>query len=282
MIIFKQQAQLSQYIDNQLDKGLSIGFVPTMGALHDGHISLVNESKKTCAVTICSIFVNPTQFNNQSDFDKYPITIDQDVALLSAAQCDILYLPTVSDIYPDGVQALKHYDLAGMDLVLEGKFRPGHFQGVANVVHRLLLATKAQHLYMGAKDFQQCKVVGRLIKIEGLTTQLHICPTLRANSGLAMSSRNARLSELGKQNAAVIYEGLQMVAAGAGTQTFEVLAAAYAAMLASKHLELEHLILLDSDTLDKLANFDQTKHMALVTAAMCEGVRLIDNLVIGA
>jgi pantoate--beta-alanine ligase len=282
MILFKKQVDLLQYIDNQPNTKKSIGFVPTMGALHQGHISLIAEAKKRCSITICSIFVNPTQFNNKSDFEKYPSTVENDIALLTANSCDVLYLPDAEDVYPTCASDSKHYDLAGLDIVLEGKFRPGHFQGVANVVHRLLLATKADHIFMGAKDFQQCKVVERLISVEQLPTQLHVCPTLREPSGLAMSSRNQRLSPEGKQKSAAIYKGLTMIGNAWQTSSFESQRQLYQELLTNNGLENEHLLLVNSIDLSTLEDFLPDADMVLVTAAICEGVRLIDNLEIKA
>ncbi|MFM2385624.1 MAG: hypothetical protein RL660_381 [Bacteroidota bacterium] len=278
MLIFKEAADLHKYIDNQLVKGKAIGFVPTMGALHEGHISLINTSKKACELTVCSIFVNPTQFNNASDFAKYPITITEDIDLLSQANCDVLYLPSVEDVYPNGTDKLTNYDLAGLDTRLEGEFRPGHFQGVANVVHRLLNAVQPHQLFMGIKDYQQCKVVQQLLKVANIPTELVICPTLREASGLAMSSRNQRLSEQGKAKSAIIYKALNFIKQAQHQQSFEALAQQYNQMLTSEGLEPEHLILAESTYLQVLPDFNKASKMVLLTAAFCEGVRLIDNL----
>jgi pantoate--beta-alanine ligase len=280
MLIFKQQKDLLQYTDYQQSIGKKIGFVPTMGALHNGHISLIKDAQNHAYISVCSIFVNPTQFNNPADFAKYPITINQDIDLLTLANCDALYLPSVEDIYPEGIENSKTrtYDLNGLDTILEGAFRPGHFQGVANVVHRLLKACNADSVHMGAKDYQQCKVVQRLIEIENLKTKLIICPTLREKSGLAMSSRNARLSENGKAKSACIYQGLNLVASQQDYTTFATCSKQYQTLLAGNGLELEHLILAEQNSLQQLNEFDNTKKMVLLTAAFCEGVRLIDNL----
>jgi pantoate--beta-alanine ligase len=280
MLIFKHQYELRKYTDYQRNNYKKVGFVPTMGALHNGHISLIQDAQKCSDITICSIFVNPTQFNNASDFAKYPSTINADIDLLTLANCDVLYLPDVNDIYPDGAEnsKTKQYDLNNLDLILEGAFRPGHFQGAANVVHRLLQACNPDTIHMGAKDYQQCKVVQRLIEIENLNTQLIICPTLREESGLAMSSRNARLSIEGKLQSAIIYKSLQEIAALKNNTSFSECAKGYEKKLNDNGLEVEHLILAERDSLLQLRDFDKNKEMVLLTAAFCEGVRLIDNL----
>jgi pantoate--beta-alanine ligase len=280
MLIFKHQNDLRKYTDYQRSIQKKVGFVPTMGALHNGHISLITDAQKCSDITICSIFVNPTQFNNATDFAKYPNTINADIELLTQAKCDVLYLPDVQDIYPEGAEnsKTKQYDLNGLDLVLEGAFRPGHFQGVANVVHRLLLACNPDTIHMGAKDYQQCKVVNRLLEIQNIQTKLVICPTLREETGLAMSSRNARLSPEGKLKSARIYKSLRAVASSKATKSFSDCLTDYNSTLILLGFEPEHLILAERNSLQELKDFDQTKQMVLLTAVFYEGVRLIDNL----
>src|ERR1700753_3477170 len=184
MIVFKKAGDLASWLDKQRSEGRSIGFVPTMGALHQGHISLIAISKKATSLTVCSIFVNPTQFNDPKDFQKYPITIEKDIALLEKADTDILFLPEVSEMYPTGTSGLEHYDLGPLETLLEGKFRPGHFQGVAQVMQRLLNIVRPDDLFMGSKDYQQCMVVQRLIEIMALPAVLHRCPIVREPDGL--------------------------------------------------------------------------------------------------
>src|SRR5690242_6983731 len=174
MIVFKKAADLSRHISLLKEENKTIGFVPTMGALHRGHLSLIEASKDQCDVTVCSIFVNPTQFNDPKDFEKYPITIEQDIKLLTQKDTDILFLPSVDEIYPDGVHHLAIYDLGALETVLEGKYRPNHFQGVCQVMDRLLHIVQAEKLFMGRKDYQQCLVVSRLIEIKGIPTNLSI------------------------------------------------------------------------------------------------------------
>jgi pantoate--beta-alanine ligase len=279
MIIFKRAEEITQYIDNQKLAKKSIGFVPTMGALHNGHISLLNESKKANDCSIVSIFVNPTQFNNPEDFAKYPNTVLADIEKLENAECDILFLPSVEEMYPYGTTSLYHYNINNLDTVLEGEFRPGHFQGVCNVVHQLLKYIPAHHLYMGAKDYQQCMVVRQLLASENIPTELLVCPTLREESGLAMSSRNMRLSENGKADAAIIYKCLQHIQQHQHDNFADIIAECEQWLLA-KGFKLEYIILAHATNLQVLQNYDTAQPMVVLFAAWLEGVRLIDNMVI--
>ncbi|MFZ1534928.1 MAG: pantoate--beta-alanine ligase, partial [Chitinophagaceae bacterium] len=197
MILFKKATDLRKWVDAQSKKGNSIAFVPTMGALHAGHISLIDAASKENQVTISSIFVNPTQFNDLKDFEKYPITIEKDIEMLEAAGCNVLFLPSVKEIYPEGIKPEMQYELGYIETILEGKFRPGHFQGVCMVVHRLLDIVQPDNLYLGQKDYQQCMVISKLVELinQQDTIKVNICPTLREKDGLAMSSRNMRLNE---------------------------------------------------------------------------------------
>jgi pantoate--beta-alanine ligase len=210
MVLFKKSADLSNWLETQRKNNSQVGFVPTMGALHDGHLSLIEYSKKNDPVVVASIFVNPTQFNDPKDFEKYPITLEKDIDLLEKAGCDVLFLPSVKEIYPDGTDAKKNYDLGFLETVLEGKYRPGHFQGVCMVVERLLNIVKPDNLYLGQKDYQQCMVITRLIELMGQPIKVNICPTLREAGGLAMSSRNMRLSTEEKKIATTIYKCLSL------------------------------------------------------------------------
>ncbi|HWB92540.1 MAG TPA: pantoate--beta-alanine ligase, partial [Puia sp.] len=194
MVIFKYAADLAGWLKKQRAAGQKINFVPTMGALHAGHISLITISKNRPSLTVCSIFVNPTQFNDPKDFQKYPITIDKDILLLEHAGADVLFLPGIGELYPAGLEDLEHYDLGPLESLLEGKYRPGHFQGVCQVMQRLLNIVRPDDLFMGSKDYQQCMVVQRLLTLMDLPTNLHRCPIVREPDGLAMSSRNVRLT----------------------------------------------------------------------------------------
>src|SRR5215212_8351624 len=172
MIIFKTPDALSGHINQQKKSGKKIGFVPTMGALHEGHLSLIGVAKKPNDLTICSIFVNPTQFNNPEDFKLYPVTIEKDIEQLIRAGCDILFLPSVDEMYPAG-HSKKHYPLGRIETILEGYYRPGHFQGVCQIVDRLLDIVRPDNLYLGQKDFQQCMVIRKLLQLLGKDGDIH-------------------------------------------------------------------------------------------------------------
>ena len=211
MILFKRAEDLSGWLQRQRSQGKTIGFIPTMGALHAGHISLIDISKKSAGVTVCSIFVNPTQFNDPKDFQKYPITIEKDIYLLEKAGTDVLFLPEVDELYPGGTTALEKYELGRLETLFEGKYRPGHFQGVCQVMRRLLDIVEPDDLYMGQKDYQQCMVVRKLLELRTYATRLHPCPIVRETDGLAMSSRNMRLTESERAKAPAIFRALSLV-----------------------------------------------------------------------
>lgn len=208
MIIFHEIGALQKHLSVERKNGRSIGFVPTMGALHEGHLSLIRQSKSKAAITVCSIFVNPTQFNDPKDFEKYPITIEKDIHLLVKEETDILFLPSEEEIYPAGIKQQQQYDLGYLEIILEGAHRPGHFQGVCQVVHRLLEIVEPHLLFLGQKDYQQCMVLKRLVEILHMPVKIITGETLREENGLAMSSRNLRLSAEQKQKAAGIYNSL--------------------------------------------------------------------------
>ncbi|PSL20332.1 pantoate--beta-alanine ligase [Chitinophaga ginsengisoli] len=211
MYLFKQKDDLERHLSTARKEGKRIGFVPTMGALHRGHLSLILAAKEHSDLVVCSIFVNPTQFNDPADFEKYPITIDQDILQLTSAGTDVLFLPSVQEMYPKGLAPEMHYDFGQLETVLEGAHRPGHFQGVGQVVHKLLNLVQPDKLFMGQKDFQQCLIINRLIKLLHLNVELVICPTLREQDGLAMSSRNLRLNATERQNALHISRALYYI-----------------------------------------------------------------------
>lgn len=282
MILFKKSEEIRKYLETAAINGKKAGFVPTMGALHAGHISLLNEAKKDKNLTIASIFVNPTQFNDPADFQKYPITIEKDLQLLEANGCDILFLPSVSEIYPEGIKNNRHYDLGYLETVLEGEFRPGHFQGVCLVVHRLLEIIKPDSLYMGQKDYQQCMVIRRLLQITGLdqSIQLQISPTLRESNGLAMSSRNTRLSEEEKIIAGIIYETLSYVKNNLNKSELNELKRKGTEKLIANGLEPDYVEIADANNLQLVDQWNGKQPLVALIAAFLGQVRLIDNLIL--
>jgi pantoate--beta-alanine ligase len=220
--VFTNAQELSFFISDQKSKGRTIGFVPTMGALHDGHLKLVKKAKKENNLVIVSIFVNPTQFNDKKDLDKYPRNLEDDLLKLMPTKVDFVYAPEVSDIYPNGTEEGAAIDLGGLDETMEGAFRPGHFKGVAQVVKRLLDIVQPNHLYMGQKDFQQFTIIAYIIRKLSIHTNLVVCPIVREKNGLAMSSRNVRLSPDTRAAAGIIYKTLKYVKKHVLTKPVEV------------------------------------------------------------
>ncbi len=280
MKIFKSKIELQQWLTQNKAQQQSIGFVPTMGALHQGHLSLIAAAKAKANVVVCSIFVNPTQFNDKKDFDKYPITIEQDIELLLDAQCDVLFLPSVLEMYPDGTAGLEQYDLGYVETVLDGAARPGHFQGVAQVVSRLLDAVQPNMLFLGQKDFQQCLVLKRLLELKNMDIKLEIVPTKREQDGLAMSSRNRRLSEAHRALAALLYQCLVSIEAQQTVKSFAVVQKECFDLLQHKGFKPDYVQLADADTLELLNEYDANKNMVALIAAFIGEVRLIDNLLL--
>lgn len=278
MLIFHTIQQLQKYRGQQKQKGLITGFVPTMGALHRGHLSLVEESKKITDLAICSIFVNPTQFNDLKDFEKYPVTISADVELLLKAGVDVLFLPSVKEIYPNGTGDQPHYDLGFLETVLEGKYRPGHFQGVCQVMHRLLEIVKADHLFMGQKDYQQCMVINHLISTQQIPAKLHIATTLRETDGLAMSSRNMRLTKEDRQTAVAISQALYQMKTQLKQGSLQKIKDDATAFLTSKGFNVDYTEIAHADTLALVDNWNGADPLVALIAAYIGGIRLIDNM----
>jgi pantoate--beta-alanine ligase len=278
MIIFKKQAELINHLQTQKNAGVKIGFIPTMGALHAGHLSLMDQSKKRSGITVCSIFVNPTQFNDPKDFQKYPVTIENDIYLLETNGVDILFLPSVDEIYPDGTDNLEHFDLGYLETILEGKFRPGHFQGVCQVMFRLLEIVKPDLLFMGQKDYQQCMVVKRLLEIMKSNIQFIACETLRETDGLAMSSRNMRLNEGDRKNATAIYEALIYLQQNIKAGSLINIVDEAKLILIKKDFIIDYVEITDADTLAEIENWNGSQKIVALVAALQHEIRLIDNM----
>ncbi len=281
MVIFKKTADIETYLLNIRQKAAQVGFVPTMGALHKGHVSLLEESRKKGDFTVVSIFVNPTQFNDKSDFDNYPVSIDEDKRLLMDAGCDVLFLPSVDEVYPPA-QDTPSFDFGYMDSILEGAHRPGHFRGVGQVVARLLQIVNPDTLYIGQKDYQQCMVIKNLAAQIPSLHNLHIeiCPTMREQDGLAMSSRNRRLTDPQRVVAVLLYQCLVSIQAKAGTQPFAVVQKECLDILKEKGFEPDYVALADADNLTLLEDYDMNRRMIALIAAKIGDVRLIDNMLV--
>lgn len=280
MLIFHTIQQLQRHLQHLQRKGQQVGFVPTMGALHAGHLSLIVQSKQEAGVTVCSIFVNPTQFNDPKDFEKYPVTMNADIQLLLQAGTDVLFLPAVQEIYPVALGEAQQYELGFLETVLEGRYRPGHFQGVCQVMHRLLTIVHANHLYMGQKDYQQCMVVAHLISTKCIPTKMHIAPTLREKDGLAMSSRNVRLDQEQRKTATAIFQSLNQMKTELQPGTLTVIKEQATLFLQSKGFRVDYTELAHAETLALLDHWNGIDPVVAVIAAYLGEVRLIDNMVL--
>lgn len=280
MIIFKKEKDLKSQLTILRGSNKTIGFVPTMGALHNGHISLLQNSNTSCEVTVCSIFVNPIQFNNPEDLKKYPVTIEKDIYLLERGACDILFLPDINEIYPGGVAPKDHFELGYLETILEGRYRPGHFQGVCQVVKRLLEIIQPTHLFIGQKDYQQCMVLKRLLQIMHSKIQLIICATLREENGLAMSSRNLRLNNEEKQQAAEIYKTLQSIKQNIKNISVEKLERNAQEHLTAKNFKVDYVEIANADNLNPVTETETQHNLIALIAAYLNDVRLIDNLLL--
>ena len=280
MILFKRSADLRYWLNGQEEKGKKTGFVPTMGALHEGHIHLIESCRSIADLSICSIFVNPAQFNDPKDFEKYPISIEKDIEMLTKAGTDVLFLPSVPEVYPDGVTGLESYHLGGLETILEGRYRPAHFQGVCQVMSRLLNIVKPDHLFMGQKDYQQCLVVKKMIDILGISLQFHTVPTVRETDGLAQSSRNRRLNSEQRKNAVAISQALGMIkeklVSGDARQVLEMAKG----KLEAADFKTDYITIARAADLQPIQKWNgKEKAMALIAAFQGE-VRLIDNILL--
>lgn len=279
MEIVAKTNSLQELVQSKKQAKLTVGFVPTMGALHAGHISLVKEAKKDCDVCVVSIFVNPTQFNNLEDLEKYPRTIERDATLLAEAGADIVFAPSVDEIYPEPDTRI--FDFGTLDKVMEGEHRPGHFNGVAQVVSRLFDIVKPTKAYFGEKDFQQLAIIRAMVKQLSLDIEIMPMPILRESSGLALSSRNERLSGEQKEIATNIYKALK------GSKD-ECLGKESVALTIEKvtekinsiqPLRVEYFDIVDGYTLQSVKNWSDSEYIVGCIAVFCGDVRLIDNIV---
>ncbi|MCG9880174.1 MAG: pantoate--beta-alanine ligase [Bacteroidia bacterium] len=279
MILFKKSDELSSYINKQKASHLKIGFVPTMGALHAGHLSLVAVAKQKCDIVVCSIFVNPTQFNQASDLASYPRTIANDIQLLISNSCDVLYHPDVDEVYGNGLQKESSQDFGPFIHVLEGASRPGHFDGVVTVLRKLFISVGPDEVFFGQKDYQQCLVVKTLINRSFPSIKFNICPIERESDGLAMSSRNVRLSNTERSLAPIIFKSLQIVEQNWQANSWQFGLNQAIDTLKNAGFVFEYLAACDPETLEELNSF-QSNAVVLV-AVQLGSTRLIDNILIG-
>ncbi len=280
MQLFTIFSNLTEFLDTEKQAGHKIAFIPTMGALHEGHISLIELGKKYADITVCSIYVNPSQFNNDDDLKKYPRSFDSDARLLEQVKCDVLFMPDDGEIYPPGLDTTIHLNLANLDQEMEGRFRPGHFKGMLQVVKRLLDIVHPDYLLMGQKDYQQFSLVHHMIGQLQLPVQLIIGPTIREADGLAMSSRNQRLSIEDRKCANAIYKYLLELKSQLYTIAIEHLQNDFMTALKNAGLKPEYLEIVDGFSLQKVIHPDQHECIVACVAAWVGDVRLIDNLIL--
>jgi pantoate--beta-alanine ligase len=279
MQIFYTINTLQDFLKTQRKAGYSIGLVPTMGALHQGHLSLIEASKAQNDLTVCSIFVNPTQFNNPQDLAVYPRTLEADCEMLEGVKCEVVFAPNAHDIYPT-LPNLK-FDFGDLERVMEGKFRPGHFNGVGIVVSKLFNIVQPDSAYFGQKDLQQCAIISRLVKDLSFNLTLNICPTQRETDGLAMSSRNRNLTPEQRKTAPEIYKALQkavkLLQEKNPAQSIKGFITSNLDNI--EGIEVEYFEISDFETLQPINELSEGK-TALCIAAFMGKTRLIDNVII--
>lgn len=280
MKVLKSKKTLIDYIERQREMGKKIGFAPTMGALHQGHLSLYKAAKKENDEVISSIFVNPTQFNNPDDFQKYPKTLEKDIELLEKAGVDAVYVPNVDEMYPDGLNS-KKYDFDGLENEMEGKYRPGHFDGVGTIVEELFRQVQPHNAYFGEKDYQQLAIIKKMVEKTKLPVKIHGVTTLREEDGLAMSSRNVRLTETQRKEATIIYETLTKVKEWFKVISLEEIKQRVTDIFRNSNFELEYFVIADEKTLKEANAIDEDKKYRAFIVAYAGEVRLIDNMHLG-
>ena len=279
MEVIKNRKVLQDFIERQKEMGKRIGFAPTMGALHKGHLSLYEEAKKENDLVISSIFVNPTQFNNAEDLEKYPRDINRDILILEkSGLVDAVYIPEVADIYPEKTES-RHYDFDGLENEMEGKSRPGHFDGVGTVVEELFRQVQPDNAYFGEKDFQQLAIIRKMVEKTHLPVKIVGVPIYRAENGLALSSRNQRLHEDRKEASKIIYETLKKVNDWFRTVTIPEIKERVTDIFDQQQgMKLEYFLIADEKTLQETDFFYQDRSFRAFIVVVVDGVRLIDNM----
>lgn len=277
MHIFKEIAPLKAHLKARRTGPVSVGFVPTMGALHDGHVSLVRASQQANTVTVCSIYVNPTQFGNPEDLAKYPRTLEKDLQILEANACDIVFCPETEEMY--GTTGAVAISFPGLDTILEGEFRPGHFSGVAQVVAKLFHIVQPDRAYFGQKDFQQVAVISRMVTALKFDVEIVSMPIVREPDGLAMSSRNQRLTPEQRRQATILHASLQETREQLRNgKSLSGMIEVIRSRCAGQDVKLEYLALVDRENFTLLETITGTRAAVILIAAQVGPVRLIDNL----
>lgn len=278
MLLFNNKVDLNKHLQNSRTKNLTVGFVPTMGALHEGHLSLLTASLANNSITVISIFVNPTQFNNPEDLKKYPRTLESDVVKIKSISTEIIvYAPTVDDVY-DGQTKSQHFNYDGLENQMEGKFRPGHFDGVGTVVKRLFEIVKPTHAYFGEKDFQQLQIVKKLVEKKQLPVKIIACTIFREPNGLAMSSRNERLSTKEREESKLIYKTLLAAKKMFEVQSAKTVSDFVTKTFAGTAFELEYFEIADEATLTPCIRKSKNKNYRAFIAVFVNNIRLIDTI----
>ena len=278
MQIFKTQLELTRFLSSE-KKVKSIGFVPTMGALHEGHLQIIKQSKKECEITVCSIFVNPTQFNNATDLANYPNTLKEDLLKLENLNCDSVYIPKVDDLYEENEKA-KEFDFGTLSTTMEGEFRPGHFNGMATIVEKFFNIINPTKAFFGQKDLQQLQIVKALVKQMQSDIEIIGIPTIREGSGLAKSSRNSLLSANAKTEALLISKCLNFCAENKNLGISELEKYIKSAFEKSRNLELEYAEFVSLNQMKEIKEWEVENQSAVCIAAYIYGVRLIDNIIL--
>ena len=277
MKVFNFIIDIQRFIEEKHNLGLKVGFVPTMGALHDGHLSLINRAKKENDIVVCSVFVNPIQFNNPADLEKYPRTPEKDIEKLQCAGCDAVFMPSAEEMYPEKVE--DHYDFGDLERVMEGACRPGHFNGVAIVVRKLFEIVTPNRAYFGEKDFQQLAIINKMVKDLNMNLEIMPCPIVRENDGLAMSSRNVRLNETERAIAPKIFATLNdAVSKKDSMSPAEMKSYTLAKYAEINEFDVEYVEITDEINLKSIENWNECEHARIFVALQLGPVRLIDNV----
>jgi pantoate--beta-alanine ligase len=281
MLLFSKITDLREFLKQKKDTGALIGFVPTMGALHEGHITLIKEAKKESDIVVCSIFVNPTQFNDPEDLKNYPRTETEDIKLLESENCDVIFIPQVNEIYPgEDSTSERSFNFGELETVMEGKFRPGHFAGVGNVVSRLFEIVEPHKAFFGQKDYQQVAVIRSLVKQTNSPVEIIACPTHRETDGLAFSSRNRNLTPVAREKASTVSKVLFDAKEMFGKMSIEDTKAMVAEQIkASDVLSLEYFEISDAHSLLPLKEWNSPGNNVACIAVFAGKVRLIDNII---
>jgi len=278
MKVFKTKKELKMYLSEFRSENATIGFVPTMGALHKGHLSLLHASSKNNDLTIASIFVNPTQFNKREDLDNYPRTLEHDLVLLEKNLCDVVFIPSIDEIYTNGVSS-QHFDFDGLENEMEGKYREGHFNGVGTIVKKLFEIVLPTNSYFGEKDFQQLQIVRKLVKKSTLKVNVISCATHRETNGLAMSSRNSRLTSQERDAASIIFQILCEVKTKIGKTPLKAINQWVSEQFENHPLfKLEYFTIANEETLKKISEISPQKNYRAFIAVYAREVRLIDTI----